>query len=309
MRIVLIVFAAVLGVLFFLWNFVFFVVEEREQAIVVQLGNPQSTVTEPGLYMMIPFIQNVVYFDDRILEIDTPQAESLSSDEKRVVVSAFARYRIVDPLLFYQAVNNRSVAEQRLSQQLTSNIKATVAANKFQVLLSAGRATMMETIRERTNVDAQKWGIEVVDVRIRRADLPQANSEAIFNRMKTAREKEAAEIRAKGEKAALEIRAKADKDATIIVANAERDAAIMRGTGDAQRNKIYADAFSQDPSFFEFYRSMQAYAASMSGNDTTMVLSPDSPFFRYFKEGAGKGNAPAPAREPAPQPTPAPATP
>lgn len=294
MRPILIVLAVIAGVLLFLWNFVFFVVEEREQALVVQLGEPKTTVREPGLYMLIPFFQNVVYFDDRILEIDTPQAESLSSDEKRVVVSAFARYRIVDPLLFYQAVNNRQVAEQRLSQQLTSNIKATVAANKFQVLLSAGRATMMETIRDRTNVDAQKWGIEVVDVRIRRADLPQANSEAIFNRMKTAREKEAAEIRAKGERAAQEIRAKADKDATIIVANANRDAAIARGKGEAERNRIYAEAFSKDPSFFEFYRSMQAYAQSMSGSDTTMVLSPDSSFFRFFKDGAGRVAAPPP---------------
>lgn len=300
MRTVLIIFAAIFGLLFFLWNFVFFVVDEREQALVVQLGQPQSPATEPGLYVMIPFIQNVVYFDDRILEIDAPPAESLSSDEKRVVVSAFARYRIVNPLLFYQAVNNRTVAEQRLSQSLNSNIKSTLANNKFQTLLSSGRTAMMETIRDRTNVEAQNWGIEVVDVRIRRADLPQANSEAIFNRMRTAREREAADIRAKGEQAAQEIRAKADKEATIIVAEATKQGALMRGEGDGERNRIYAEAFSKDADFFEFYRSMQAYAQSMSGTDTTMVLSPDSSFFRYFKGGAGRSLNP-PAAPAAPQ--------
>ena len=299
MRPLLIVLAVVVGLLFFLWNFVFFVVEEREQALVVQLGQPQATVTEPGIYMLIPFFQNVVYFDDRILEIEAQAAESLSSDEKRVVVSAFARYRIVDALLFYQAVNNRTEAENRLSQSLNSNIKATLANNRFQVLLSAGRAELMETIRERTNLEAQRWGIEVVDVRIRRADLPQANSEAIYNRMRTAREREAAEIRARGEKAAQEIRAAADRDATIIIANAERDSAIARGEGDGERNRIYADAFSRDADFFEFYRSMQAYAQSMTGTDTTMVLSPDSSFFRYFKGGAGQVGQPAAAPRPA----------
>lgn len=302
MRPLLIIIAAVLGVLFFLWNFVFFVVEEREQALVVQLGEPQATVREPGLYMLIPFVQNVVYFDDRILEIEAPAQESLSSDEKRVVVSAFARYRIVDPLLFYQAVNNRVEAEKRLSQSLNSKIKSTVAANRFQVLLSAGRADLMTAIRTATNIEAQAWGIEVVDVRIRRADLPQANSEAIFNRMRTAREREAAEIRANGDKAAQEIRARADREATIIVANAEREGAIARGKGDADRNRIYAEAFSQDPDFFEFYRSMQAYAQSMSGTDTTMVLSPDSSFFRYFKEGAGQATNPPRPAAPAPAP-------
>ena len=306
MRILLIVLASIFLLFVFLWNFVFFVVDEREQALVVQLGQPQTTVNEPGLYILIPFLQNVVYFDDRILEIDAPPAESLSSDEKRVVVSAFARYRIVNPLLFYQAVNNRAVAEQRLSQSLNSNIKSTVANNKFQNLLSGGRAAMMATIRDRTNVEAQNWGIEVVDVRIRRADLPQANSEAIFNRMRTAREREAADIRAKGEQAGQEIRAKADKEATIIVAEATKKAALMRGEGDGERNRIYAEAFSQDPDFFEFYRSMQAYAQSMSDTDTTMVLSPDSAFFRYFKDGAGKSTRPPAAPAPA---TPAPAAP
>lgn len=296
MRNLLIAFGVILGSLFFLWNFVFFVVEEREQAIVVQFGEHQRTVREPGLYTMIPFLQNVVYFDDRVLEIDAPAAESLSSDEKRVVVSAFARYKIIDPLLFYQAVNNRNVAEQRLSNSLNSAIKSTLAANRFQVLLSGGRASLMTAIRDRTNAEAQNWGIEVVDVRIRRADLPPANSEAIYNRMRTAREKEAAEIRANGEKNALETRAAADRDATITVANAERDAAIVRGQGDAERNRIYAEAFSKDTEFFEFYRSMQAYAQSMSGTDTTMVLSPDSTFFRFFKGGAGRAAPAAPAQ-------------
>lgn len=294
MRTILIIFAAIFGVLFFLWNFVFFVVDQREQAIVVELGNAKRTVTEPGLYVLIPFVQNVIYFEKRILEIDAPATESLSKDQKRVVVSAFARYKIVNPLLFFQAVNNRAQAEQRIGTALSSNIKGALANRPFQALLSTNRAELMATIREGTNREAQAWGIEVVDVRIRRADLPQANSEAIFARMRTARQREAADIRAKGDQTAQEIKADAEKQATIIVAEATKKAAIMRGEGDGERNRIYAEAYSKDADFFEFYRSMQAYAASMDGTNTTMVLSPESSFFRFFKDGAGK-----PARPPA----------
>lgn len=300
MRTLLIVFAAIFGTLFFLWNFVFFVVDQREQAIVVELGNHKRTVTEPGLYVMIPFIQNVVYFEKRILEIDAPATESLSKDQKRVVVSAFARYRIVNPLLFYQAVNNIDQAEQRIGTALSSNIKAALAARPFQALLSTNRAELMQAIRTGTNNEAQNWGIEIVDVRIRRADLPQANSDAIFARMKTARQKEAAEIRAKGDQAAQVIRAEAEKKATIIIAEAQKQAAILRGQGDGERNRIYAEAYSKDPSFFEFYRSMQAYEDSMKGGDTTMVLSPDSSFLKYFKAGANPSGG-RPVAAPAPQ--------
>lgn len=300
MRTLLIVFAVIFGTLFFLWNFVFFVVDQREQALVVELGNAKRTVTEPGLYLMIPFVQNVVYFEKRILEIDAPATESLSKDQKRVVVSAFARYRIVNPLLFYQAVNNISQAEQRIGTALSSNIRGALASRPFQALLSTDRNELMQAIRKGTNDEAQSWGIEIVDVRIRRADLPQANSEAIFSRMKTARQKEAAEIRAKGDQAAQVIRAEADKKAAITIAEAQKQAEILRGQGDGERNRIYAEAYSKDPSFFEFYRSMQAYATSMSGTDTTMVLTPDSSFFRYFSQGANPSGAKTAAPPPAP---------
>lgn len=296
MRTLLIVFAVIFGTLLFLWNFVFFVVDQREQALVVELGNAKRTVTEPGLYVMIPFVQNVVYFEKRILEIDAPATESLSRDQKRVVVSAFARYRIVNPLLFYQAVNNITQAEQRIGTALSSNIKAALASRPFQALLSTDRNELMQAIRTGTNNEAQSWGIEIVDVRIRRADLPQANSDAIFARMTTARQKEAAEIRAKGDQAAQVIRAEAEKKATIIIAEAQKQAAILRGEGDGERNRIYAEAYSKDPSFFEFYRSMQAYVEAMKGSDTTMVLSPDSSFLKYFKAGANpSGGRPATA--------------
>lgn len=297
MRSLAIIAAAVIGGLLLLWNFVFFTVDQTEQALVVQFGSPQRVVTDPGLNVLIPFVQNVIYFEKRVLDLDAPSEEVTSSDQKRLVVDAFARYRIVDPLKFYQTVNNTTLAEQRLSAILNSNIRVTLAGRTFQAVLSGQRAELMRIIRDQTNAEAASLGIEVVDVRIRRADLPQANSQAIFARMRTDRQKEAADIRAKGNQGSQEIRAEADKQATIIVAEATKKAAIMRGEGDGQRNKIYAEAFSQDPNFFAFYRSMQAYAASMSGTDTTMVLSLDSQFFSYFKAGAGK----APGAAPPPQ--------
>ena len=298
MRTILIGLALVFGLLVFMWNFVFYTVDQTEQAVVVQLGNPVATVKEPGLYMRIPFFQNVIYFEKRVLALDAPSEEVTSMDQKRLVVDAFARYRIVDPLKFYQTVNNINQAEQRLSAILNSNIRVTLAGRTFQAVLSGQRAELMRLIREETNEEALSLGIEIVDVRIRRADLPQANSEAIFKRMTTDRQREATDIRAKGEQAAQEIRSEADKQATIIVAEAQKTADIMRGEGDGERNRIFAEAFSKDPGFFQFYRSMQAYAAGMASTDTTMVLSPDSAFFQYFKAGAAGGVRATP---PAPQ--------
>lgn len=300
MRTLGIIAAAIVGGLLLLWNFVFFTVDQTEQALVVQFGSPQRVVTEPGLNVLIPFVQNVIYFEKRVLDLDAPSEEVTSSDQKRLVVDAFARYRIVDPLKFYQTVNNTQLAEQRLSAILNSNIRVTLAGKTFQAVLSGQRAELMRLIRDQTNAEAAGLGIQVVDVRIRRADLPQANSQAIFARMRTDRQKEAADIRAKGNQLSQEIRAEADKKSTIIIAEATKQAAIMRGEGDAQRNKIYAEAFSKDPDFFAFYRSMQAYTASMSGSDTTMVLSPNSEFFHFFKGGAGKAVAPAATPSPAP---------
>lgn len=287
MRIILIGAGIVVGALFLLWNFVFFTVDQTQQALVVEFGSPKRVVTEPGLNVYLPW-QNVIKFEKRVLDLDAPTEEVTSSDQKRLVVDAFARYRIVDPLKFYQTVNNTDNANQRLSAILNSNIRVTLAGRSFQAVLSAQRAELMRLIRDETNEEAKALGIEIVDVRIRRADLPQANSEAIFKRMQTDRAREAADIRAKGNQAAAEIRADADRQATIIVAEATKAADIMRGEGEGERNRIFAEAFSRDPAFFEFYRSMQAYGASMSSSDTTMYLSPDSKFFQYFNAGPGR---------------------
>lgn len=290
MRKLLITLGILFGGLILAWNFVFFTVDQTEQALVVEFGSPKRVVTEPGLNVYMPW-QSVLKFEKRVLALDAPSEEVTSIDQKRLVVDAFARYRIIDPLKFYQTVNNVGQAEQRLSAILNSNIRVTLAGRTFQAVLSGQRAELMRIIRDQTNDEAGSLGIEVVDVRIRRADLPQANSEAIFKRMTTDRQREAADIRAKGDQAAQEIRSEADKQSTIIIAEAQKLADIMRGEGDGERNKIFADASSRDPSFFQFYRSMQAYAAAMSGTDTTMVLSPDSAFFRYFKAGAAGGGA------------------
>ena len=289
MRTVAIIGALLLGALILLWNFIFYTVDQTEQALVVALGQPQRVVTNPGLNMLVPLYENVIKFEKRVLDLDAPSQEVTSSDQKRLVVDAFARYRIVDPLKFYQTVNNELQAEQRLSAILNSNIRVTLAGRTFQALLSNQRAELMRLIRDETNDEARNLGIEVVDVRIRRADLPQANSQAIFARMKTDRAREAADIRAKGSQVGQEITSDADRQKTIIIAEAQKKADILRGEGDGERNRIFAEAFTRDPSFFEFYRSMQAYGASMSGGDTTMVLSPDSAFFRYFKGGSGAG--------------------
>ncbi len=278
----------VLALFILLWNFVFFTVDQTQQALVIQFGQPQRVVTEPGLNVMIPFAQSVVFFEKRVLALDAPTEEVTSSDQKRLVVDAFARYRIVDPLKFYQTVRDTQTAEARLGATLNSNIRVTLAGRPFQSVLSGERAALMRLIRDETNEEAKGLGIEIVDVRIRRADLPSANSQAIFNRMRTDRAREAADIRAKGLQLGQEIKADADRQATIIVAEAQKEGDILRGEGEGERNRIFADAFARDPGFFEFYRSMQAYGQSMSGSDTTMVLSPDSAFFRFFKGGAGR---------------------
>jgi membrane protease subunit HflC len=287
MRWTLIAAGVVVGSLLLLWNFVFFTVDQTQQALVVEFGSPKRVVTEPGLNMYLPW-QNVIKFEKRVLDLDAQPEEVTSSDQKRLVVDAFARYRIVDPLKFYQTVNNTDNANLRLSAILNSNLRVTLAGRSFQAVLSAQRAELMRLIREETNEEAKALGIEIVDVRIRRADLPQANSEAIFKRMQTDRAREAADIRAKGNQAAAEIRADADRQATIIVAEATKAADILRGEGEGERNRIFAEAFSRDPGFFEFYRTMQAYGTSMSDTDTTMVLSPDSKFFQYFNAGPGR---------------------
>ena len=271
-------------------NSALFTVDMTEQAIVLQFGQPRGQViTKPGLHWKVPFVQNVVFIDKRLLNLESPTEEIIASDQKRLVVDAFARYRIVDALKFYQAVRDPRLTEARLQPSFGSALRNTLGDNTLEALVRDNRAGLMKKIQESFSRATAELGIEVVDVRIRRADLPQANSQAIFRRMQTEREREAAEIRAQGQEEAQRIRSKADRDVTVILADAERDGQIARGEGDAEKNKIYADAFGQDPEFFAFYRSMQAYKKSMKGDATTMVISPDSEFFRYFGDEAGGG--------------------
>jgi membrane protease subunit HflC len=237
----------------------------------------------------VPFLQNVVYIDKRLLNLEAPAEEVTSSDQKRLVVDAFARFKIVDALKFYQTVRDPRLTEQRLQPTFVSALRNTLGDNTLETLVRANRAGLMKKIQQTFSETSSNFGIEIVDVRIKRADLPQANSQAIFRRMQTEREREAAEIRAKGQEEAQRIRAKADRDVTVLLADAERDGQIARGEGDAARAKIFADAYNQDPEFFAFYRSMQAYKDSLKGDTTTMVISPDSEFFRYMNSEAGGG--------------------
>ncbi len=262
--------------------FSIFIVKEINQAIVLQFGDPKRIILKPGLNFKIPFIQNVVFLDKRILNLDAPPEEVIASDQKRLIVDAFARFQIVDPLKFYISVGNERVARSRLSTIINSRIRSVLGTQRLQTLLSADRTNQMALIQDGVNNEAEKFGIKIVDVRIKRADLPPANSEAIYRRMQTEREREAKEFRAKGAEMAITITSTADKEVTVILANAEKKSEIMKGEGDGQRNKIFADAFGQDPEFFAFYRAMQAYEKALIGGETSLILSPDSEFFKFF---------------------------
>jgi len=259
-----------------------FVVKEINQAIVLQFGDPKKVIVKPGLQFKIPFIQNVVFLDRRILNLDAPPEEVIASDQKRLIVDAYARFKIVDPLKFYISVGDERVARSRLSTIINSRIRSVLGKQSLATLLSEDRTKQMAIIQEGVNAEAQNFGIEIIDVRIKRADLPQANSEAIFKRMQTEREREAKEFRAKGAEMAVTITSTADKEVTVLLANAKKQSEIMKGEGDGQRNKIFADAFGKDPEFFAFYRAMQAYEKALIGGDTSLILSPDSDFFKFF---------------------------
>ena len=262
--------------------FSLFVVKEVNQAIVLQFGDPKKIISNPGLNFKIPFIQNVVFLDKRILNLDTPPEEVIASDQKRLIVDAFARFQIVDPLKFYISVGNERVARSRLATIINSRIRNVLGKQELQTLLSEDRSKQMSLIQEGVNNEAENFGIKIVDVRIKRADLPQANSNAIFRRMQTEREREAKEFRAKGAEMAVTITSTADKEVTVILADAQKKSEIMKGEGDGKRNKIFADAFGQDPDFFAFYRSMQAYENALIGGETSLILSPDTEFFKFF---------------------------
>ena len=260
----------------------FFTVKEINQAIVLQFGDPKRVIAEPGLQVKIPFIQNVVFIDRRILSLDPQPEEVIASDQKRLIVDAYARFKIVDPLKFYISVGDERVARSRLATIINSRLRSVLGTQSLATLLSEDRAKQMAIIQEGVNAEAKKFGITIIDVRIKRADLPQANSEAIYKRMQTEREREAKEFRARGAEMAVTITSTADKEVTVLLANAKKQSEIMKGEGDGQRNKIFAEAFGKDPDFFSFYRAMQAYETALIGGETSLILSPDSDFFKFF---------------------------
>jgi membrane protease subunit HflC len=266
-----------------------FVVQQTEQALVLRFGEPVRVILSPGLYVKLPLVDNVEIFEKRLLDLDSPPLEIIASDQKRLIVDAFGRYRIVDPLRFFQSVGTVAVADQRLSVVLNSAVRQVLGEATFESVVRDERAQLMSRINERVNREGQSLGVEVIDVRIRRADLPEANSQAIYQRMQTERQREATEIRAQGEQQARRIRAEADRTATVIVAEANRESEQIRGDGDAARTAIFAEAYGANPEFFDFFRSMQAYQVGLQPAATRMLISPDSEFFRYFNNPGGAG--------------------
>lgn len=280
----------------------FFAVYQTQQALVVRLGQPVRVVSEPGLHVKVPFIDSVIAIDRRILDLEAPPQEVIASDQKRLVVDAFARYRIKDPLRFYQTLGSITGANSQLSILLNSALRRVLGEVTFTHVVRDQRADLMGRIQQLVDREAGAYGIEVVDVRIRRADLPEQNSQAVYQRMQTERQREAAEFRAQGAQRAQEIRSRADREVTVLVADAQSQSEQIRGEGDAKRNQIFADAFNQDQDFFTFYRSMQAYESALKSSDTRLVIKPDSNFFRYFNDPAGKwrGDTTPPAAPAAP---------
>jgi len=265
-----------------------FTVYQTRQALVVRLGQPVRVVTDPGLNFKIPLIDSVIYVDKRILDLENAAQEVIASDQKRLVVDAFARYKIIDALLFYQSVGSIEGANSRLSTLLNASLRRVLGESTLTHVVRDDRSALMARVREQLNREAANFGITVVDVRIRRADLPEQNSQAVYQRMQTERQREAAEFRANGSQRKQEIQARADRDVTVLVADTQAKADTIRGEGEAERNRIFADAFGKDPDFFAFYRSMQAYESGLRHNDTRMVLRPDSDFFKYFADPNGK---------------------
>ena len=269
-------------VILFILSSSYFYVDQRVQALVLQFGEPVRVIKEPGLQFKIPLIQNVEYFDKRLILFDNPVEEIISADRKRLIVDAFARYKITDPLRYYQSIRFESALSNRLGSILNDSLRQVLGRVPLQAVISDNRSILLEEVAKLVFDAAKDFGLQIEDVRIRRADLPTANSEAIFRRMQTERQQEAAQFRAEGEEQSRRVRAEAERERTILLANAERTGEILRGEGDAAKNKILGDAFSQDPDFFSFYRAMQAYITAIDSNDTTMILSPDSEFFEFF---------------------------
>jgi membrane protease subunit HflC len=265
----------------------FYTINPTEQAIVLQFGAPQGIETEPGLHVKVPFVQTVEYIDKRLLNVEGSAEEVTAQDKKRLVVDAFARWRIADPIRFYRRAISKEIAVERLTTILSSNVRRVLGSQSFSAVLSERRAGLMRDIRDNMNQETREFGIDVVDVRIRHADLPSQNSDAIYKRMQQERKREANEFRAEGLEISQSIKARAEREVTVITAEATRESDILRGEGDAEKTKTLGDAYGQDPDFFAFYRSMQAYQDALPGNNTSVVLSPNSEFFRYFLQSQG----------------------
>ena len=277
----------ILAVLFIVGSSALFQVGQTQQALVLRFGEPRTLIKEPGLNFKVPFIDNVVYLDNRILDVETSKQEVLASDNNRVEVDAFLRYRIVDALKFYQSVRTPQGADSQLGNVLNSAVRRVLGEANIQQIVRDQRAQLMVRIKDEVDREATKFGVTIQDVRIRRADLPKQISEQVFNRMKAERAKEAFEFRAQGNEQAQRITSKADRDVVVLRAQAQQLADKVRGEGDALRNRIFAEAYGKDPEFFAFYRSMQAYEVGFKSGDTRMVLNPNSDFFRYFGRPSG----------------------
>jgi modulator of FtsH protease HflC len=289
-----------------------FVVQQTQYALVLRFGAVRAALSEPGLKFKLPLVDNVTFFDKRVLDLDLPVQAVLTADRQNLEVDAFTRYRITDSLRFFQAAGNVTLANQRLASFTNSAMRNVLASASRDAIVRTERARLMNRIQDDVNRQARSLGIELIDLRLTRVDLPAANSQAVFQRMRTEREREAADLRANGQQLAQTIRARAEREATVIRAEANRRSEELRGTGDAEKNRILAEAFGRDPDFFAFYRSMQAYEAGLRPGDTRLVLSPESEFFRYFNSAVGRNGSRQQGTEPRPPAagptTPAPAT-
>ena len=264
-----------------------FTVQQTKQAIVLQFGEAKRVIKDPGLAYKIPIVQNVLFYDNRILDLDPPSFEVLLTDKKRIIIDAYARYRIVDPLAFFRRVGNEDVLRDRFGKIINSSLRRVIATVSLRDLLSEKRNDIMGTIQAVVSESATSFGVEIVDIRIGRTELPTQTRQSVFNRMRTEREREARELRAEGGEEARKIRAQADLEKTVLLAEAERQAEILRGEGEGGRNRILGEAYGKDPKFFDFYKSLAEYRKNLVDSDTTMVLSPDSEFFRFFDSDTG----------------------
>jgi membrane protease subunit HflC len=293
-RRLLIVIAVVLVVAGIFAMSALFIVDQTQLALVLQFGQPRRVIRDPGLWVKRPFLEDVILYDNRLLDFEPPPEEVIVSDQKRLVVDTYTRYRITDPLLFFQTVNSEAAVRARLNAMVSGSLRRVLGNVTLSALLSDQRPAIMHQIRDEVAAQGKSFGIDVVDVRIRRADLPEENSQAIFARMQSEREQQAAQYRAEGAEAAQTVRANAERERTVILAEAQRDAQKVRGDGDAESIRVYADAFGQDKEFFAFYRSMQAYRDALTGHTTSFVLTPDTGFFRFFENGGGTAEKGAP---------------